>query len=263
MKRAIGYLRVSGTSQLDKDGEHRQRDVVHAFCKQHNLCLAFAVFEGAVSGTVEGMDRPQFGTVIHHIEGQDAIWDRECFGRISAETKEQHRPCIVVERLDRLARDLMVQEIMLKECRERGIQVYAADQGLIDLASNDIDPTRKLFRQMMGAIAEWEKSALVAKLRVARERKKAETGRCSGPLPYCRTEEGHHIVACINNFKHTRGLSYAQIAERLNEGGYKTQFGKRFTRTAVIKLYTSSLKTPPLKTPCEVHTTSTTQLPTP
>src|SRR5204863_235004 len=91
----------------------------------------------------------------------------------------------VVERLDRLARDLMVSEFLLKELRIRGIKVFATDQGaLIDMANNEGDPTRKLIRQIIAALSEWEKSQLVLKLRVARERKRKQTGRCEGPLPY-------------------------------------------------------------------------------
>jgi len=45
------------------------------------------------------------------------------------------------------------------------------------------DPTRKLMRQMMGAIADYEKSMIVLKLRGAPARKKARTGRCEGRKP--------------------------------------------------------------------------------
>lgn len=46
------------------------------------------------------------------------------------------------------------------------------------------DPTRILVRQMMGAIAQYEKSQIVLKLRGARLRKRAKDGRCEGRKPY-------------------------------------------------------------------------------
>jgi hypothetical protein len=39
-------------------------------------------------------------------------------------------------------------------------------------------------RQILGAVAQFEKAALVAKLRGARERKKAITGKCGGRKSY-------------------------------------------------------------------------------
>jgi DNA invertase Pin-like site-specific DNA recombinase len=44
----------------------------------------------------------------------------------------------------------------------------------------DETPTAVLIRQVLSAVAQFEKQALVAKLRKARERKKAETGKCGG-----------------------------------------------------------------------------------
>ena len=51
-----------------------------------------------------------------------------------------------------------------------------------DLMAND--PTRVLLRQMMGAVAQYDKSMIVVKLRAARQRKKARTGRCESAKPY-------------------------------------------------------------------------------
>src|SRR5215831_12346414 len=51
-----------------------------------------------------------------------------------------------------------------------------------DLMAND--PTRILVRQMMGAVAQYEKSQIVLKLRGARMRKRAKDGRCEGRKPY-------------------------------------------------------------------------------
>jgi hypothetical protein len=44
----------------------------------------------------------------------------------------------------------------------------------------DETPTAVLVRQVLGAVSQFEKQALVAKLRKARERKKAATGKCGG-----------------------------------------------------------------------------------
>jgi DNA invertase Pin-like site-specific DNA recombinase len=61
-----------------------------------------------------------------------------------------------------------------------GVTLIAADSPDAFL---DQTPTAILIRQVLGAVAQFEKAALVAKLKAARERKKRETGRCEGRKP--------------------------------------------------------------------------------
>jgi DNA invertase Pin-like site-specific DNA recombinase len=223
MKRAIAYIRVSGLGQVDQDGEARQSESIRAYCAANGLQYWEQRFEKGVSGTVEGLDRPVFREIMQLCEdaGTDFI------------------PCIVVERLDRLARDLMVQELLLRECRERGIQVFSADQPFIDIASDSGDPTRKLFRQIMGALAEWEKSALVLKLRKARDRVRAATGRCEGIKPYWMTPAGQVVLEKIAQHR-AQGFNVPQIVERLNGFGLTTCKGGAWTKRAVLALVQKS-----------------------
>lgn len=71
---------------------------------------------------------------------------------------------VIIERLDRLARDLMVQETIIDAMAKGGASLLSATDG-DDLLTND--PTRKLIRQVLGAIAEYDKQMTVQKLRVA------------------------------------------------------------------------------------------------
>lgn len=220
--RAIGYIRVSSKGQMDGDGPARQLDAIKKFCSAQNVGFTQYVTEEGVSGTVEAMDRAAFTDMITMIE-------RSWHGA-------QPIGAVVVERLDRLARDLMVSEFLLKELRTRGIKVFSADQGaLIDMANNEGDPTRKLIRQIIAALAEWEKSQLVVKLRVARERKKAATGRCEGALPYGSKPEEKVILDTMRVWK-KQGFSLSQIAQFLNQGDMKTRHGKTWTKQKVFNM---------------------------
>lgn len=215
--KAFGYIRVSGKGQVDGDGPDRQRDAILGFCNRHGLEFSEEFFEPAVSGTVEAMDRPQFSAMIEAIE---AI----------------RTGCIVVERLDRLARDLMVSEFLLAECQKRGIPVYAADQGdLRDLASDGSDPTRVLIRQVLGALAQWEKSALVLKLRKARDRKRALTGRCEGPKPYGSTPEEESALQMLRTWE-AAGKSMSEIATQANYCSLRTRRGEPWNRHSVFQV---------------------------
>lgn len=155
----IGYLRVSGQSQVAGDGFPRQEAAITEFCKKNDLNLLSFVREEGVSGTT--MDRP-------------------AFTRMVADFEDLKPDAVVIERLDRLARDLMVQELHLQELRELGVALFSADQGVLNIADNGADPSRILIRQVLGAVAQYEKSALVSKLRAARER----TGRFGGRSPF-------------------------------------------------------------------------------
>jgi DNA invertase Pin-like site-specific DNA recombinase len=214
----FGYTRVSGKGQVDGDGPERQLDAIGNFCMTYGLPAPLKVFsELAVSGTVEAMDRPQFAAMVEAIADAGG-------------------GCIVVERMDRLARDLRISEFLLAECRKRCIPVYSADQGaLIDIASSDIDPTRTLLRQILGALAEWEKSVLVMKLRKARDRKRAATGRCEGPKPFGLTPFEAKIKEDMALAK-ANGASYQEVADWLNSCKHVTKAGKPWNRAAVYQV---------------------------
>src|SRR5271166_1760141 len=70
--------------------------------------------------------------------------------------------------------DLMIQETIIGDLRRNGFNLISVTEP--DLLQDD--PSRKLMRQIFGAIAEYEKTMIVLKLRGARVRQKARTGRC-------------------------------------------------------------------------------------
>lgn len=214
--RAVGYIRVSSKGQVDGDGPERQEKAIRDFCAAHGLDCAWQFLEGGVSGTVEGFDRPQFAAMIQ-------LCEREGIKKI------------VIERLDRIARDLMVQEFAVMECRKRGLQLFAADQGLVDVTDTDSDPTRKLIRQIMGALSEWERSMIVSKLAAARARKKAATGRCGGTIPW-GTRAGETTIFDLAESLRDEGMSWREIARCLNEQNLPQRNGNPWTKGSVWSL---------------------------
>jgi DNA invertase Pin-like site-specific DNA recombinase len=125
---------------------------------------------------------------------------------------------IIVEKLDRVARDLMVQEAAIADLQKHGFTLISVAEP--DLMAND--PTRVLMRQLMGAVAQYDKSQIVAKLRGARMRKRAKEGRCEGRKPY-----GFYNgeTAVIDRMKTLRGegLGYDRIAAQMNVEGIQTR----------------------------------------
>ena len=86
---------------------------------------------------------------------------------------------VLVENATRLARDLMVEEVILQQLTSACCKVIATDSGT-DLTADSDDPTRRLIRQVLGAVAEFDRRVTVMKLRAARERRRAQGERCEG-----------------------------------------------------------------------------------
>jgi len=78
------------------------------------------------------------------------------------------------------ARDLAVQLTGHALLRARGIELVPADAPTY---FTDPSPTAEMVRQILGAVSQFEKADLVAKLKHGRDAKRAATGRCEGRRP--------------------------------------------------------------------------------
>jgi DNA invertase Pin-like site-specific DNA recombinase len=111
------------------------------------------------------------------VSGADPVDARPGFGAMLNRIASNGVHVILVETANRFARDLIVQETGWRFLQDLGVTLVAADSPDSFL---DTTPTAVLIRQVLGAVSQFEKAALVAKLRAARERKKRETGKCGG-----------------------------------------------------------------------------------
>ena len=138
-----------------------------------------------------------------------------------ADARALNVKCIIIERLDRLSRDLVEQEVALRDLVTAGITLRSTCEA--DVMSGDA--TRVLFRQIVGAIAQYDRSMIVGKLAAARARIRATGARCDGRKPFGWHE---HEVAVIERMKALRaeGLPYAAIADRLNDAGIPARAGQ-------------------------------------
>ena len=87
-------------------------------------------------------------------------------------------------------------------------------------------------RQVLGAVNQFEKANLVAKLRAARERKMAVGGRGSGRFAYA--QKVPEVVALVREL-HGQRQSLRQISKTLAAHGHLTGGGRPYTATAVQK----------------------------
>lgn len=128
---------------------------------------------------------------------------------------------------DRFARDLTVQLIGHDYLKGLGVTLIPATAP--DFFTEDT-PTAVLVRQVLGAIAQFEKTSLVAKLKAARDRKRAETGKRGGRKTYAETRP--KAVALAKEL-HAQGVSLRKISAELAAQGHLTARGRPYVATAV------------------------------
>ena len=195
----FAYLCVSGRGQIQNDGFPRQLAAIRAYAQAHDFRIVHVIREEGVCGAVESADRPAWGELMTalHADGVKTI---------------------IIEKLDRLARDLMVQEATIADLQKHSFT-------LVSVAEPDLmatDPTRILMRQLMGAVAQYDKSQIVLKLRGARQRKKAAEGRCEGRKPF-GDRDGEMVIVERMRGMRAAGVAYRQIAATLNAEAVPTR----------------------------------------
>ena len=131
------------------------------------------------------------------------------------------------------ARDLMVGEVILQQLTSAGCKVIATDSGT-DLSADSDDPTRRLIRQVLGAVAEFDRRVTVMKLRAARERRRSRGERCEGRKPFGTLPGEAETLARIRELRrkppHGRRRSLRQVCDALNAEGRPTRTGKPWTK---------------------------------
>jgi DNA invertase Pin-like site-specific DNA recombinase len=209
MTKAFAYLRVSGRGQIEGDGFTRQLVAIKKYAVANGIKLVRVYQEEGVSGTKGWEDRPRFSEMMTALTSNGTTM-------------------VLVERLDRLARDLMVQESIIADFRRKSLTIISVNEP--DLCSDDA--SRVLMRQMMGAFFQYEKSSLVAKLRGSRVRMKAQTGACEGRKPYGSRPGELAVVQHILELR-KGGAAMDTIAGRLNGEGVKPRAGSQWFASSI------------------------------
>lgn len=218
-KYAICYLRVSGQSQIDGGGFDRQLEACQRFAASRDLEIVETFREEAVSGTKSFEDRPAFQSLVSFAMGND-------------------NPAILIESLDRLAREYRVQEQLLLYLAAKGLTLYAANTGENITESIMADPMRKALVQIQGIFAELDKSMIVAKLRKGRQTKKQNGGKGEGRYGYgCdpKLPDEVPVMTQIRSMK-ASGATCEHIALMLNSQGITGRSGCAWKAATIAKI---------------------------
>jgi len=218
MKEAVGYCRVSSTGQqTNGTGLDRQEAAIRAYAEKAGYTIV-KIYQEAFTGTET--ERPVFESMLCD------ILDNGC-------------RTVIVECLDRLARDLSVQLQIISLLASKGVVLINAMTG--QDATNPSDAMSKAMIQVQGVFAELDKNLLVRKLRKGREAKKQETGRCEGRKPFGyypgEAETLTRIKSLYRKVKGKKRRSFAAIARVLNAEGVPTRIaGKRWHSSTIARI---------------------------
>lgn len=215
---AVAYLRTSSATNVAGDSSERQRQAIRQHATAAGLEVVQEFFDAAVSGA-------------------DPLDQRAGFTALLAWCQEVGVRTIIVENASRFARDLIVQETGYALLKAQGFTLVAADDP--DAFTADT-PTARMVRQILGAVSEFEKANLVAKLRGARDRASVAAGcRIEGRKGYAETapeivREAKRLARRNPKTGATRSLR--EIAAGLHDLGHGTGTGKPFSPSQVQRL---------------------------
>jgi DNA invertase Pin-like site-specific DNA recombinase len=212
---AVGYIRTSSATNVgaEKDSDKRQRAAIEQYAKRAGLEIVEWFCDPAVSGADPIETRPGFSALLSRIATNGVR-------------------TIIVETASRFARDLMVQEVGFAKLQGLGVKLVAADSPQSFL---DDTPTSKLIRQILGAVSEFDKAMVVAKLKGARDRKRALTGKCEGRKSHAELHP--ELVREAKRLRrrspkgHQRSLR--EVAAELARLGYLNINGKPFAAMSI------------------------------
>ncbi len=169
--RAIGYTRISTVEQANGFGLDVQERAIRKWAKDAGAKLLDVLSDRGISGS-NGIDtRPSFVEALRRYEDGEA-------------------QVLTVYKLDRLARDLVLQETMIARLQSKDVVVVSVTEPDVD----STDPTRKLIRQVLGAISEYERALIRARMSTGKAAKEQRGGYTGGRPPFGWRAVGRELV---------------------------------------------------------------------
>lgn len=208
--KAFAYMRVSGLGQEDGDGFTRQREAIERYAAACGMEIV-RWFQDTHTGKDEWSKRPGWTEMIGAVNGVSTI---------------------VTERMDRVARSMLVQEMIVDDLQKRGISLRTTTGD----DSSDEDPERVMFRQILGVFAQYERTVIVAKMRAARVRIRARDGKCEGRKAFGVKEGEADSLRMMKQLRAGELMTFERVAAKMNELGLPTRGGGKWIGAAVCKI---------------------------
>lgn len=221
--RLVVYLRVSTVGQLDGYGLEAQEKACRRWVNANGHRIVRICADGGITGKATEDERPGL------TESLGLLADGSADG-------------LLAPNLDRLARELTVQEAALSVIWAYGGRAFTVDHGE-HLADDDDDPMRTFVRQVMGAAAQLERGLIVKRLKSGRRTKAAGGGYAYGAPAYGYQAVNKELVEDPEEMRvleqmlawKEEGVGVRGIAARLNDAGVPSKRGGQWHPTTVAR----------------------------
>ena len=219
--KAVAYMRCSGHGQVTGDTWERQIEAITQYARANDIEVVEWFRDEAVTGKMELEGRVALSNCVEYVQ-QHAI------------------KLVLVEDSTRLARDLIVAEVCIREFQRIGVRVVSA-AGSIDLTEgDDSNPTAKLVRVILAAVSEFERCSIRNKMMAARIRKKAAGGKGEGRYAFGKDPKRPKEVGTLERLHYFRSsgqtVSYISTWLNLFFDVHPTRSGKPWRATTVAKI---------------------------
>lgn len=224
----IAYRRVSTRGQVDRYGLAAQETDLRDYARSAGVRILRTETDGALTGTLPADERPGLLAALRSIKAGEADG-------------------LLVPSLDRLARELGVQEAILGQVWDAGGIVHSAETGEVPEDDPD-DPMRTAMRQMRGVFAQLDRALIIKRMRNGRKAKAAGGGYAYGSPAYGQkagerdgkrqlvaNPDESPIVARILS-REAEGASVRQIAAELNAEGIPAKRGGQWRPETVARV---------------------------
>jgi DNA invertase Pin-like site-specific DNA recombinase len=213
--RFIGYRRVSTAGQVDHYGLPAQEADLRTYARAGRHQLIRIETDDAKRGSLPASERPGLLAALKAIQ------------------KGEADGLLVPGDLDRLARQVGVQEAILEQIWKTGGCLHTTTRGEIEPEDPD-DPMRTAIRQFMAVIAQLDRALVAKRMRNGRKAKAAAGGYAGFGSPafgqrsidkeLVPDETEAAITARMRELR-GEGMGYKAIADVLNTEGLKSKRG--------------------------------------
>ncbi len=216
--RTIAYTRVSTHGQTEGNGLQQQRSAIASYAGIEGLEI-----DDWLSDAATGMseERPEMDRLRKMVE----------LGEVSR---------IVIDRMDRLGRSLAVCETLAEFFRQHGVELVSVKDKF------GTGMTGTLMRQIMGAIAQYDRSMMLARMNSSKREALARGRFVGGGVPFGyklgrkpgELEVDSGAAATVRRVfeLHKLGLSSVKVAAQLNAESVPSPRGARWYNSTVLDL---------------------------
>ena len=220
IKKAVAYCRFSSDNQRSESIDAQIR-AIKDYCKRNKYVLSHIYSDQALSATTD---------------------DREQFQQMISDSKKGDFQFIIVHKLDRFARNRYDSAVYKKKLRDNGVEVKSVLENL------DNSPEAVILESVLEGMNEYYSKNLAREVRKGLNENalKAKHNGGTPPLGYDVDDNKHYIInereadsvrlifdLYLNNY------GYGLIADRLNNDGYVTKYGFKFSKNSIRDILTN------------------------